>query len=372
MGKRELLIALAFVIVGAVVYQFSAPPAKTSTSGFSFSKLIDSAKREVRGNQSYAAPVRHVTFPAGADIMDLRLSGVAGPVTITGEDRADVDVALTVFSTGETEAAAVATANKTKLLEDRVGGALSLRVEFPKEETQTSAMVLKVPRRLAVRVDGNRETTVTGVRALELLSPARGTTRIEQIAERVSGTQNGGAITLTGIGSLKMTLTRTRARLSAIAGETTLDVQDGDTEIAGSRGALTIDARRGDITIRAQNGPVKLSGSDGRVRLIDGMGDVSADMRRAEIDAELAPSAAATLSTSDEELRVSWRDDASVRVDAVATNGTINAADWALTPAQSSSESRVDGAIGRATATAPKVSLRNHGANITLKKSSKK
>ena len=149
-------------------------------------------------------------------------------------------------------------------------------------------------------------------------------------------------------------------------------MQDGDTEIAGSRGALTIDARRGDITIRAQNGPVKLSGSDGRVRLIDGMGDVSADMRRAEIDAELAPSAAATLSTSDEELRVSWRDDASVRVDAVATNGTINAADWALTPAQSSSESRVDGAIGRATATAPKVSLRNHGANITLKKSSKK
>lgn len=372
MGKRELLIALAFVVAGTVAFQLSAPPAPSSGTGFSFSRLIDTAKRGMRGNQNYAAPERALTFAAGAEITELRLTGSSGPVKIVGEARTDVAMALTVFSTGETEGAAIAIANKTEVRQDRVGGVLTLTVKFPEEETQTSAIVLTVPQRLAVRLDGTRETTISGVRAVDFTSPARGTTKIERIAERVTGTQNGGTITLAAIGALKMTLSRTRARVSEISGESTLDVQDGDTEITTSRGALTIDERRGDITIRGHKGPVKVSGTDGRVRVVDATAELRMDMRRAEIDAELASGAAGSLVTTDEELRVTWKDMPGVQIDAVANNGSIDAADWSLTPVKSATDTRLDATLGRANGSAPLVALRNQGANIVLKKSSKK
>ena len=54
MGKRELLLIVCFVIVGVVVYQATAPPAGPNDRGFSFSRLIDAARREVRGNRASA------------------------------------------------------------------------------------------------------------------------------------------------------------------------------------------------------------------------------------------------------------------------------------------------------------------------------
>ena len=372
MGKRELLIALAFLVAGTVAFQFSAPPAKDTPGRFSFSQLIESARREMRGNQIYTAPARTIAYAVDADIRELRLQGANGPVKIVGEARTDVSLELTVRSTGENEAAAIAVAGKTTVSDDRVGGVLTLQVVFPKEESQTSAMVLKIPQRLAVRMDGSRETTITNVSAVELTSAARGTTQIDHIAGRVSGEQSGGTITLASIGVLKMTLTRARGRLSDITGETSLDVRDGDTEIITSRGPLTIEERRGDITIRAHKGPVRVSGSDGQVRIAGATAEVTLDLRRAEVDAELASGLAGSLVTSDEELRVTWSDPANVHLDAVATNSTIDAGEWALTAVKSGNDSRIDAALGEKTSAAPRLSLRNQNATIVIKKSRKK
>ena len=345
MGKRELLIALAFIVAGTIAFQFSAPPAKESSTGFSFSKLIDSAKREMRGNETYSAPPRTTTYAVGDDITELRLTSSSGPVSIVGEARADVAMELRVFTTGGTEAAAIATANKTAVKEDRLGGVLTLRIVFPTEETQSSQIVLKVPQRLGVRLDGTRETTISHVRSVEFTSVNRGATQIDHIAEHVTGEQLTGTITLASIGSLKMTFTRTRARLSDLSGEISLDVRDGDTEIVASRGPLVIEERRGDITIRDHKGTVRVTGQDGRVR-IEG--------------------------ATDEELRVSWHDPANVHLDAVATKGDIDANDWGVATTKDSTEARVDALLGTKSATAPRLSLRNQGANIVLKKSSKK
>ena len=371
MGKRELLIALAFLIVGTVAFQLSAPPAKEAQTGFSFSTLLNSARRELRGNQSYTAPPRTISYRVEKDITELRLLGSAGPVRIQGESRADISMELTVMSTGESEAAAVAIAGRTTVKEDRVAGVLSLQIEFPKEETQTSRIVLHVPQRLGLRLDGPRETAIDHVRAVEFTTAARGTTTIDHVSEGVTGEQNGGTITLASIGSLKMTLTRTRGRISD-TGEMSLDIRDGDTEIATSRGPLTIEGRRADLTIRAHQGPVKVSGTDGQIRIEGATANLRLDMRRAEIDAELAAGANGSLVTSDEELRVTWRAPTGLRVDAVANNGAIDAADWGLTAIKSSIDTRLDAVIGTDAASDSRVSLRNQGANIVLKKSSKK
>lgn len=372
MGKRELLIALAFIVAGTVAFQFSAPPAKSEESGFSFSRLLSQARREMRGSQSYAAPPRQLVYAVDGDITELRLAGMSGPLKVVGEARADVVLELTVMSTGESEAAAVATANKTTVKEDRFGHVLTLEVKFPEEETQSSQAVLKVPTRLAIRLNSNRETTVSNVRAVDFAGPMRGTTDVSHIAEHVAGTQSGGAITLASIGSLKMTLTRTRARISSLTGEASLDISDGDTEISGAAGSLTIDERRGDVTIRQSSGPLKISGSDGQVRLVEAGGDVQIDVRRAEVEAELLSRASGTLTTTDEELRVSFREPVSVRLDAMATNGKIDGQDWNVSPVVTANDARLDTALGAKSSAAPRVSLRNQGANIVLKKSSKK
>lgn len=374
MGKRELLIALAFLVAGTIVFQFSAPPAKPASTGFSFSKLIDSARREIKGNQSYPAPKRTMTYAVTPDITELRLTGLSGSgvAKIVGDARTDVSMDLFVTSTGEDQTAATAIANKTIVKEDRVGGTLTLTVVFPTEETQTGRVEIQIPERLAVKLDGLRETTISHVRAVDFVNPTRGTTLIDHVAGRVSGEQSAGAITLASIGALKMTLTRTRGRISDVAGESSLDVRDGDTEIITSRGPLTIEQRRGNITIRGHKGPVNVSGTEGRVRVEGTLDEVRCDLRRTEVDAELARNVASSLVTSDEELRVSWADAANVRLDAVATNGKIDATAWSLTPGGTSTEARLDAALGTANAAAPRVSLRNQNANIVVQKSRKK
>ena len=372
MGKRELLIALAFIVAGTVAFQFSAPPAKSESTGFSFSKLLTQARREMRGNQSYVAPARQLAYAVDADITELRLAGSAGALKIVGEARPDVSLELTVTSTGENEAAAIAIAAKTLVKEDRFGHVLTLEFQFPEEETQTSQAVLKVPARLAVRLNANRDTTVSNVRAVDFAGPMRGATDVSQISEHVAGTQSGGTVTLASVAGVKMTLTRTRARITALTGDASLDISDGDTEITGAAGSLTIEQRRGDVTVRQPRGLLKVTGSDGQVRIIEAGGEVQVDLRRAEVDAELSGHATGALTTTDEELRVTFREPVAVRVDAVSTNGKIDAQDWNVAPTISANDARIDVALGTKTASAPRVSLRNQGANIVLKKSSKK
>ena len=55
MGKRELVIAVAFIIAGAIAYQFTAPPPKTNEQGFSFSRFLSNARKGIRGNQAQAS-----------------------------------------------------------------------------------------------------------------------------------------------------------------------------------------------------------------------------------------------------------------------------------------------------------------------------
>lgn len=370
MGKRELLIAAAFIVAGVCAFQLAAPPAKQSDTGFSFSKLIQNAKREMKGKDTFTAPPRKVAYPISAEVTEIRIEGVNGAIKVTGEDRQDVALVLTVSSTGENEAAAFAIAAKTEVVEDRVGNSLKLLVKFPREETQTATAVLLVPSRLAVRLDAPRDPVVANVKALEFLNPARGSAEISKVA-LVRGDQTGGSLTMSAVGDVKMVLTRVRARLSDLA-LAVLDVRDGETEIAGSRGTLEIEERRGDVLIRNHTGAIKVSGSDGQVRVEGGASDVHFDLRRAEVDAELAAGATGSIVTTDETLRVAVAEPGGVRVDAVSAGGAIDGGAWNLTSAKNGSDSRIDADLGAKTASAPRLSLRNTNADIVIRKSSKK
>jgi hypothetical protein len=371
MGKRELLIALAFVVAGVVAFRFAGPAPEGEKKGFSFSDVVDRARREMQGSRSYAAPPRVETYPAPASVTEVRVEGANGTAKVVGSDRADVSLTLNITSTGADEATAIAIAGKVTVTADTVGGALTLRLTFPPEERQTAGYVLAVPSRLAVRLDAPRDPVVSDVASLEFLNPSRGTAELTRIGA-VMGDQTGGTLTMTDVREARLLLSRVRATITGLTGTTSLDVRDGETEITGSRGRLEIEERRGNLKLLDFAGPITVSGTDGELRIEGARHDVRVDLRRAGVDVEFAAPAAASLVTSDETLRVALPDPGGVQLDAQATNATIDASAWSLEAVTKGEDARLDAVLGTKSSSAPRVSVRNVGGDILLRKSSKK
>src|SRR5687767_2973821 len=115
MGKRELLLAAAFILVGFVVYQVTAPPPDPKERGFSLSRIIDNVRREVRGQNETAEATQALTRPLPDTIQEIRIRIPVGGMTITGEDRPDLDAHLHVTSNGFDKAEAEQRAKATTL-----------------------------------------------------------------------------------------------------------------------------------------------------------------------------------------------------------------------------------------------------------------
>ena len=63
MGKRELVIAVLFIVAGVVVYQVTAPPSDPSNGGFSLRRMADEIRREIRGQRETAETTFTATRP---------------------------------------------------------------------------------------------------------------------------------------------------------------------------------------------------------------------------------------------------------------------------------------------------------------------
>ena len=127
MGKRELVIIAAFVLIGVVAYQFTAPAPKDGEEGFSLRKLFSEFKRDVSANNATARVTKAGTIALRPDLKSLRISTERSvPVTIIGEPRTDIAYEMPVESTGPDEASARAYAEKSLLFEDDLGAVLGL------------------------------------------------------------------------------------------------------------------------------------------------------------------------------------------------------------------------------------------------------
>ena len=149
MGKRELLIIVIFAAVIAVAYQLTAPPSKEG-QGFSFSKLLRNAKREMQGNQPIASHTTTGSIPLPSSVTELRVASVPRGVQIVGDSRTDISYELRIESSGPDQPTALEYAKKTQIKTDALGSALALSVAYPQEATQGSGLTLHVPSRLVV------------------------------------------------------------------------------------------------------------------------------------------------------------------------------------------------------------------------------
>jgi hypothetical protein len=366
MGKRELLIIAVFVVIGVAAYQLTAPPETGNSRGFSIGRLIDHVRREVRGNNAQASITRRDHIDAPATLTELRISGVTGLVTVTGEDRADISYELQIGSSGPDTQTATQYAEKTIVKRDELGSTVAIRVSYPREARQTSTMQVRVPSRLAVRLEGGNRAEVTGVATLHLESVI-GDVTVRGVARSVSGSHRNGTLVVSAAGSISMTINGSSARFEKIAGAITLNARGGEVTIDQSLGAIELDENNEEITINGPAGPVRVSGNGGRI-VIDGpRQEVRIDVRRAEVELTLREAAPLTVLTTEEPLRLIIAGTPSVVVDAIATDGgSISAGDFGLTPETIESESRVSTTMGAANGA--RVGLRNQRGDIVIRR----
>lgn len=365
MGKRELLIAIAFIVVGVVVYQAAATPAKPGR-GFSISQFFTNARRQLQANNASATTVITGTIAAPPSLKAARLTGVTREIRVVGEARTDIAYELTVDSTGPDEATALEYARRTKVNGDDLGDSVGLRVTYPTPGRQTSAMLLRVPARLGVRLETSAGADVKGVASVQFDS-VTGDATVSEISGAVTGLHRNGQLTVTNVNSVKLTSQRARSVFDGIAQDLILDVRDGGCQIRGARGAIEIDEQRTEVRIERNLGPLRVSGADGRLIIVEPAGEVHVDVRRMPVDVSIQSAVMMSILTSANPIRLYIDGAPAVTIDALSTGGSVEAADFGLQPELVDRDKRLAHRFGSGTSTA-RVTLRNQGGAIAIRK----
>jgi hypothetical protein len=368
MGKRELLLIVAFVIVGAVVYQATAPPAGPNERGRSLSTFFEHVRREIRGNRGRAELTTVSTHELDLKTTELRLVGRTGyqEVIITGEKRDNVEARLRVTSNGTDDANAKQLATETHLKADKVGGSLQLEIKYPDPGQQRAFLTLVVPSRLNVRVDqssGGQRTTIAHVASLE--ATLRGETSVKKIAGRVTLNHRAGRVTVDDAAAVKLTGRGSDATVSNVRGDASFSMQSGELSASFIAGSIDVECQNTDVELKKLDdakGQLRVNAVGGSVTLEGLRGDARIDGRNTEIDIELVKAAAiAVYNEGDEPIEITAPVGGFV-LDAIAKEGRLNLPDdirSALSVGGEEGEQRATGAVRGG---GPTITLRaNHG-----------
>ena len=367
MGKRELLLIAAFLVAGAIVYQVTAPPPAAGERSFSPSQILEHIRRGIRGNRASAEVTTRSKHPIEAGVTELRLALRSGDVTITGEDRTDIDAEFRVHSTGYDDAEAQRLATESALSIDRAGSRLILKTSYPEAGIQRGTVVLKVPSSLTVSLDGgNGELVIARVASIDL-GNARGQAELRDISGRVSGNFRGGELHVTNAGSLKLTTIGVDLQLERIRGDATLNTRGGEIKGSELAGPIDIDSSGTDIEL------AKLDKTTGILRINAVGGGVSVkglrtegriDVRGADVDVEIERAAPLAIYSEGGDPIELTPPPGGYQLDAVASDGTISVPPGTLEVATSGQERRATGPINGG---GPTITIRSARGSITVK-----
>jgi hypothetical protein len=363
MGKRELLIVAAFVVVGIAAYQISAAPQAEGRRRFSLATLMEHFREETAGRRASATVTTEGSIPLGEEVTETRISSVAR-VTVRGEAREDIGYALNVEGYGPDEGTAWQNASRTTLTTDVIGTVLALRANAPREGRYVVSLKVSVPARLRVRVEatqGGAKLDASGL--ADLLLDASGEVRLTGITGSVSGSHRNGTLSIADSASVDLTLQNSEATLERTRGARVTS-RNGHFRISGATDAVEIATQNDEVVIVAPHGPVRITGSGGSLAIEDPRAAVHVDTRRTSVDVVLARAVPLTILTTDEPLRVLLRERPSFQLDAIATEGgTISAEPLGVVPETINEERRVRHTVNSGSVP---VALRNRRGTIVI------
>jgi hypothetical protein len=285
MGKRELLLIVAFAVVGVIVYQVTAPAPPADSRSVSVGGLLDRMRRAARGNRASAEITTTQTQAVDAAVTDLRLRLRSATLVVQGEDRPDVSVELRAWSNGYDDAEAQSLARQVAVKLDPAGAVLIATIAFPDPGSQRATVTLKVPSRLRVRVDESGALTVSSVAAVELTA-VRGATSISRITGTVSGMHRFGELSIKEAGAIKMTTQGSQTRIEGVK-DVMLTARGAETRVTGPTGTVEIDANQADVTLEkldALSSPLRVNANGGTIAIAGLRTEARIDGRNTEID----------------------------------------------------------------------------------------
>jgi hypothetical protein len=363
MGKRELFIAIAFIVAGVVAYQIAAPPPAPG-KGFSLNQLWNDTRRGMRANAAQATFTRTGSLPVSGELTDVRLEATSAQVQVLGEARADIGYELAVQSTGADHETALMYAKQVAVKTDDLGASMTLRLTYPKQGRHSAAITLHVPSRLGVLVSSSSGLLASKLASAQL-DNVGGDVTIAEVSGAVTGSHRNGSLRVRSAGSVKLTLQRSRASFENVQRGLTLDLRDGECRIGNSKGPIELDQTRTEITILNHDGPVRIGGNDGSVTLTDPHDASKVDVRRAEVEVSLLRPVPLTLLTTDNTLRLMLDGPPHVAIDAVASLGRVRAEDFQLSAEPGDQESHLAHTFGGSGGA--RVSLRNLRGDIVIR-----
>jgi hypothetical protein len=365
MGKRELLLIVAFVFVGAVVYQVAAP-AGPARDGFSFSRMLDHLRREVRSNSAEAEYSSETVIGLNKGVTELRVGAIAA-IKIVGEARNDIGAELRVHSTGSDEEEARNLARRTTLQVNQTGSVMALTVDYPTEGRQRGDLTLRIPKRLTVRLRETRGSAELHDIGGLFLDDTRGEVIIGTINGELRGTFQGGRLRADAIDVVKLTTRRGEIEIDQVTGDATLDLSGGSLRVKAIGGKLELTANRVEVEIDAVGGEVRANASEGSLELSGLKRETRIDGRGTEISVGLATALPLTAITNEETLAVRLPDNAGVTIDATASRGEIRVPETltnALRVEKTDDEQRARGAVRGG---GPELSLRVTRGDIIIR-----
>jgi hypothetical protein len=374
MGKRELVLISIFVVLGICVYQFTAPPPPPGSEDVSVGGIFNKLRRNIRGARETAPADWTQTTPVDQDVHELRLN-IPRPndLTITGEDRSDMAIELHAVGRGYDEAEAKTAAATGHLRVERAGDGLvvsfdqALTRDLPRNaRLEQLTIVMKVPKRLALRVEPRfGRFTAANLASADIMG-SRGETRIRNTAGHLMLSHSSGKLEIDGAGSLKLTARNSAGSIANVSGTATLDLNGGELHLENIVGPLDVESRNTELTVDAgktAKPPFRFNGTGGQLRVTGLRTETRIDGRNEEIRVELAAAAPVTIYSTGEDIDVT-APAAGYTLDAVATEGRLDIGDGGLKP-QQDGEARVNGAVRGG---GPTMSLRATRGTITLRK----
>jgi hypothetical protein len=347
MGKRELLLIIGFLCVGVVAYHVTAP-AGAAGGGFSVSGLIEKIRREVRGQNYELQTTRTATAEADGDVRAVRLDGLRGSITITGEDRRDVSAELHVSVFGADEPQARTFRDAVSLAFEPDGETLNLRARVRTDEMRRGPhvqLVVRVPKRLGVRLSlGGGELEVAHVASVTF-ERGSGKAVLSNVAGAVTGEYGGGSIEIDQAGSVDLETRRAEVRIVNVAGPLKLDARSGEVRVHDVHGPSELMLERIDAEVEDVHGPLTVEGNGGELRIRNVRAAVKASVERMELSITMAAPVPVEASTMGDTLEIALPSSGGFTLDASTDEGDIRASDSAITVATNGGDRRAQATL---------------------------